>query len=412
MDEEDSAGMHVVESPDEPFIEDEEASESLGFVDTGREPAFATSGDEDVDVDEIGDEPEFLSENSLAADAAGHPVGHDAASGDLGPDESPDDAQWDPGASRPPYDVESAYDGSGVDDFASDEIAEDMLADVTEDESAGEGESGGGTSSSDTGSVAWATTAGVIEPDLAKPMSADELQSGGHGETTDDAGEPGTTEADAGLRDAASEVADNLSDETGGKDMSTGTTMSGAGQSAGAMTSDDAANDERGSDEMTSDKGEPASGGLPASDAEESGGENQAAMGVGQGDSFNNVLPDSEYAESVGYEMLDVDEGEGSTEFPGDDRFATVSTTATGPSGVTPVGGKDAGSGRARKPAPAGSVRGDGSHECPSDYPIKGNANSHIYHRPTDSSYESTIPEFCFATESDAKAAGFRARRG
>ena len=45
------------------------------------------------------------------------------------------------------------------------------------------------------------------------------------------------------------------------------------------------------------------------------------------------------------------------------------------------------------------------------DYPIKGNANSRIYHMPTESSYEQTIPEFCFATEADAKAAGFRARK-
>jgi hypothetical protein len=60
---------------------------------------------------------------------------------------------------------------------------------------------------------------------------------------------------------------------------------------------------------------------------------------------------------------------------------------------------------------PSGAVRGDGSGTCPSDYPIKGNASSRIYHRPTDPSYESTIPEFCFATEADAKQAGFRARK-
>lgn len=424
LDEEDSASMHVVDSPDEPFIEDEEASESLGFVDTGREPAFDTGIDEETDVDEIGDSREFLSEDSLAADALGHPAGHDAASGDLGPDESPDDATWDPGASRPDYDVLGAYDGSGVDDFASDALAEDMLADVTGDKESGEtsreGESGGEASSSDTGSVAWATTAGVIEPDLVKPMSVDEPQGQGGtqgAESLDNVGEPGITEADAGWRDAASEAADDLGDETAGREMSTGTTMSGAGQSAGAMTADDAANDERGDNEMTTDEGAPESGGLPASGTEgpgdvESGDERRQAMGVGQGDSFNDVLPDSEYAESVGYDMLEVDETGGSTEFPGDDRFATVSTSSTGPSGVTPVGGKDATSGRSRKPAPAGAVRGDGSRECPADFPIKGNANSHIYHRPTDASYESTIPEFCFATEADAKAAGFRPRKG
>lgn len=60
---------------------------------------------------------------------------------------------------------------------------------------------------------------------------------------------------------------------------------------------------------------------------------------------------------------------------------------------------------------PKNAVRGDGSGSCPADYPIKGNANSRIYHRPTDGSYEQTVPEYCFATEEDAKAAGFRARK-
>ena len=61
---------------------------------------------------------------------------------------------------------------------------------------------------------------------------------------------------------------------------------------------------------------------------------------------------------------------------------------------------------------PEGAVRGDSSGSCPADYPIKGNANSRIYHRPSDQSYEHTIPEFCFASEQDAQRAGFRAPRG
>jgi len=61
---------------------------------------------------------------------------------------------------------------------------------------------------------------------------------------------------------------------------------------------------------------------------------------------------------------------------------------------------------------PAGAVKGDGSPNCPVEYPIKGNANSRIYHRPEDPSYASTIPEYCFATEDDAKHAGFRAPKG
>lgn len=69
----------------------------------------------------------------------------------------------------------------------------------------------------------------------------------------------------------------------------------------------------------------------------------------------------------------------------------------------TPSGGGD---------VPSGAIAGDGTESCPADYPIKGNASSHIYHRPTDSSYTGTIPEYCFATEEDAAAAGFRPPRG
>lgn len=57
----------------------------------------------------------------------------------------------------------------------------------------------------------------------------------------------------------------------------------------------------------------------------------------------------------------------------------------------------------------AGAVRGDGSHSCPAEYPIKGNAGSMIYHSPGRSSYDATIAEWCFATEEDALKAGFRA---
>jgi len=65
--------------------------------------------------------------------------------------------------------------------------------------------------------------------------------------------------------------------------------------------------------------------------------------------------------------------------------------------------------------APAGLaagnwVEGDGTPSCPDDFPIKGNANSRIYHLPGESSYERTIAELCFATEEDAAAAGYRPR--
>lgn len=58
---------------------------------------------------------------------------------------------------------------------------------------------------------------------------------------------------------------------------------------------------------------------------------------------------------------------------------------------------------------PGGSIRGDKSGSCPAEYPIKGNGSSKIYHMPGIPSYRGTKAEFCFATEADAIAAGFRA---
>lgn len=57
----------------------------------------------------------------------------------------------------------------------------------------------------------------------------------------------------------------------------------------------------------------------------------------------------------------------------------------------------------------AGAVAGDGSVDAPDDYPIKGNADSMIYHIPESGSYANTIAEWHFATEEDAVNAGFRA---
>lgn len=57
----------------------------------------------------------------------------------------------------------------------------------------------------------------------------------------------------------------------------------------------------------------------------------------------------------------------------------------------------------------AGAVPGDGTAETPEGYPIKGNADSMIYHTPESGSYGNTIAEWHFATEEDAVNAGFRA---
>lgn len=46
--------------------------------------------------------------------------------------------------------------------------------------------------------------------------------------------------------------------------------------------------------------------------------------------------------------------------------------------------------------------------DCPVRAPIKGNADSMIYHVPDGAYYDITKPEECFSTEADAVAAGYR----
>ncbi|MGH2616670.1 MAG: hypothetical protein ACRDJC_15650 [Thermomicrobiales bacterium] len=60
---------------------------------------------------------------------------------------------------------------------------------------------------------------------------------------------------------------------------------------------------------------------------------------------------------------------------------------------------------------PPGAIRGDGSRDCPSAYPIKGNQSSLLYHEPGTATYERTIPEFCFSSADSAVAAGFSPAR-
>jgi hypothetical protein len=54
-----------------------------------------------------------------------------------------------------------------------------------------------------------------------------------------------------------------------------------------------------------------------------------------------------------------------------------------------------------------GALPGDGTRECPSAYPIKGNATSLLYHEPGTATYMATIAEYCFASAEGAGAAGF-----
>jgi hypothetical protein len=51
--------------------------------------------------------------------------------------------------------------------------------------------------------------------------------------------------------------------------------------------------------------------------------------------------------------------------------------------------------------------------DCPPSHPIKGNQGSRsttewIYHLPGGASYRVTVPEECFASEAEARAAGYR----
>lgn len=101
---------------------------------------------------------------------------------------------------------------------------------------------------------------------------------------------------------------------------------------------------------------------------------------------------------------------------------APVTTIPAGVTGVTPpangpkqpigVTPRPAPLVSAPKPAPApapvaGAVRGSGN-SCPSSHPIKGNEDSMIYHMRGQRFYNKTNPEWCFASQSDAMAAGYR----
>ncbi len=47
------------------------------------------------------------------------------------------------------------------------------------------------------------------------------------------------------------------------------------------------------------------------------------------------------------------------------------------------------------------------SGECPSEFPIKGNANSFKYHLPSSPWYYRTKAEVCFANEEAARRNGY-----
>ncbi|MEO7587218.1 MAG: hypothetical protein ABIS84_04240 [Arachnia sp.] len=59
-------------------------------------------------------------------------------------------------------------------------------------------------------------------------------------------------------------------------------------------------------------------------------------------------------------------------------------------------------------PKQGGGVPPISRNSCPASAPIKGNADSGIYHKPGQQFYARTNPEVCFATDADAVRAGFR----
>jgi hypothetical protein len=49
--------------------------------------------------------------------------------------------------------------------------------------------------------------------------------------------------------------------------------------------------------------------------------------------------------------------------------------------------------------------------QCPASHPIKGNANSGIYHVPGGRFYDAIIPDRCYRDEAAAEADGMRASK-
>ena len=89
----------------------------------------------------------------------------------------------------------------------------------------------------------------------------------------------------------------------------------------------------------------------------------------------------------------------------GDAQEATLEVPAA--SGEAPATAHTAPPG-APSDLPANAVRGDGTATCPSDFPIKGNASSRLYHTPESRAYAQTVAEICFASAEAAQTAGYQ----
>ena len=62
-------------------------------------------------------------------------------------------------------------------------------------------------------------------------------------------------------------------------------------------------------------------------------------------------------------------------------------------------------------PDPSGGRVAPLAGNCPEDHPIKGDRDAGVYHTRSSPAYGETIAGDCFASEDDARAAGYRAHR-
>ncbi len=92
------------------------------------------------------------------------------------------------------------------------------------------------------------------------------------------------------------------------------------------------------------------------------------------------------------------------------DRFAQLAAAAReqGKGLWSACGGNESNSRNSSRPGYDETIPQASVSDCPPDRPIKGNAQSKIYHVPGGDFYAKTKPEECFATEEEAAAAGYR----
>lgn len=92
---------------------------------------------------------------------------------------------------------------------------------------------------------------------------------------------------------------------------------------------------------------------------------------------------------------------------------ATEAEVANADAVVEGIESSDAHAANADESESTADTSADGSHAVledgsqPDGFPIKGNADSKLYHVPGSRFYDATVPEIWFATEADAEAAGY-----